>query len=73
MASSTSGTKLSANKRKRGELQLLSDITNIFVSFMKIAAKHFFFIVMYFTNISILQLVQVIDVPLYMKISEVNA
>ncbi len=43
MASSTSGTKLSANKRKRGELQLLSDITNIFVSFMKIAAKHFFF------------------------------
>ncbi len=28
MASSTSGTPLSANKRKRGELQLLADTTN---------------------------------------------
>ncbi len=28
MASSTSGTTLSAHKRKRGELQLLADITN---------------------------------------------
>ena len=72
MASSTSGTTLSANKRKRGELQLLSDITNIFVSFMKIAAKHFFFYRYVFYEHFNSQLVQVIDVPLYMKISEVN-
>ncbi len=69
MASSTSGT---TNKRKRGELQLLSGITNTFVSFMKIAAKHFFFYRYVFYEHFNSQLVQVIDVPLYMKISEVN-